>query len=405
MRLTMNERKGVTKALCERYRKATKKDKGRILNEFVQDTGYDRCYARRLLRSHGKRVTVAAGVAVEGDARLTPKRTRPRTYGPEVLAPLKQVWEMLDYPSGKRLVPALREVVPRLVAQKALRIKKALQHQLVRVSAATADRLLKSERQKHQLKGRSHTKPGTLLKHQVSIRTFADWDDARPGFLEIDLVGHEGGRAEGDHCYTLDITDVDSGWTELAAVQNKAEKWVFEALKALRGRLPFPLLGIDSDNGSEFINHHLVRYCQEERLTFTRSRPYRKNDTCYVEQKNWSIVRRYVGYARYDTPEAQALLNELYGLLSDYINFFQPSLKLKEKVRDGAKVTRRYEEAKTPYRRLMESPHLTKTQTQRLQARYDALRLPDLYRDIRRLQKQLERLGARTPKPTRDTAP
>jgi hypothetical protein len=402
MGLTMRERKAVTGEVCRRYRKATKKDKGRILDEFVRTTGFNRGYARWLLRQHGRRVQVRPGVLVQGDGHLRPERIRPRTYGPEVLEPLKKVWTLLDYPASKRLAAALPEVVPHLLAQKALRLNKAVQQKLLAISAATIDRLLKPERQKHQLKGRSHTKPGTLLKHQVPIRTFADWDDARPGFLEIDLVGHDGGRAYGEYCYTLNITDVDSGWTELAAIQNKAEIWVFEALTALRNRLPFPLLGLDSDNGSEFINHHLVRYCQTEHITFTRSRPYRKNDTCYVEQKNWSVVRRYVGYARYETQEARALLNELDRLLSDYVNFFQPSMKLQEKTRDGARVTRRYDTAKTPYRRLMDSPHVDPAQKRRLKARYESLNLADLHRRIQKLQRQLTRLGARASKPAEE---
>lgn len=405
MGLTMRERKAVTGEVCRRYRKATKKDKGRILDEFVRTTGFNRCYARWLLRQHGRRVQVRPGVQVEGDGHLRAERIRPRIYGPEVLEPLKKLWTLLDYPAGKRLAAALPDVVPHLVALKELRLKKTVHQKLLAVSAATIDRLLKPERQKHQLKGRAHTKPGTLLKHQVPIRTFADWDDARPGFLEIDLVGHDGGRADGEYCYTLTMTDVDSGWTELAAVKNKAEIWVFEALTALRGRLPFPLLGLDSDNGSEFINHHLVRYCQAEHITFTRSRPYRKNDTCHVEQKNWSIVRRFVGYARFDTPEALALLNELYGLLRDYVNFFLPSTKLKEKVRDGARVTRRYDTPKTPYRRLMDSPHVDPAQKRRLKARYASLNLADLHRRIQTLQRRLIRLGARTPQSGEEKTP
>ncbi len=397
MRLTMKERKVVTKALCERYRKAKKKDKGTLLSEFVEATGYDRSYARWLLRQHGRRVELRPGVAVEGDVHQRPARARRRTYGPEVLEPLKKVWTLLDCLCGKRLVPALRELVPRLVAFKELRATKAVQRKLLSISAATLDRLLKPEREKQTLKGRSHTKPGTLLKHQIPIRTFSDWDEARPGFLEMDLVGHDGGRASGDYCFTLDLTDVASGWSEQVAVQNKAEKWVFEGLKAIRERLPFPVLGLDSDNGSEFINAHLLHYCKDEGLTFTRSRPYRKNDTCYVEQKNWSVVRRFVGYARYDTPETLALLNELHALLRDYTNFFLPSLKLKEKVRTGAHVSRHYESAKTPYHRLLDSPHLDRAAKKRLKDRYESLNPADLYRRIRKLQDRLLRLATRTP--------
>ena len=163
---------------------------------------------------------------------------------------------------------------------------------------ATVDRLLAPEKKQLRLRQRTTTKPGTLLRHQVAIRTFADWDEGRPGFVEADLVAHEGGRAGGDYPQTLDLTDVQTGWTELAAVPNKAQVWVFEAIQQLRQRLPFPLLGLDSDNGSEFINNHLRRYCEQQQLTFTRSRPHRKNDNCFVEQKNYSVVRRHVGHAR-----------------------------------------------------------------------------------------------------------
>jgi len=168
-------------------------------------------------------------------------------------------------------------------------------------------------------------------------------DDARPGFLEIDLVAHDGGNARGDYCQSLDATDVASGWSEQRAVRNKAQKWTFEALEKIRERLPFPLLGIDSDNGGEFINAHLARYCEEEEITFTRGRPYRKNDSCYVEQKNYSVVRRNVGYFRYDTEEELMLLNELYNILRLYNNFFLPQMKLIEKTREGSKVKKRYD--------------------------------------------------------------
>jgi hypothetical protein len=395
MRLTMQERKAVTKGMAEQYRRASKGKKGQILEQFVAATGYDRHYAAWLLRHHGRRVEFKPGVVLEGSAARRPRPGRKREYGEEVLQALKKVWEMLDYISGKRLAPALREVVPRLVACRELRVKKSVQKKLLKMSPATIDRLLKPERAKHTIKGRATTKPGTLLKHQIPIRTFSDWDDAAPGFLEMDLVGHDGGKAEGDYCFTLDLTDVATGWTELAAVPNKAQTWVFEALQDLRQRLPFTVLGLDSDNGSEFINHHLRAYCNEQQITFTRSRPYRKNDNCYVEEKNWSIVRRYVGYARYDTPAARDLLNDLYRVLRDYTNFFLPSMKLKEKIRDGAKVKKRYDAAKTPYQRILDSKNVPKAVKERLRRRYEQLNPAALHRQIRNLQKQLDKLGAR----------
>jgi len=187
--------------------------------------------------------------------------------------------------------------------------------------------------------GRPGTKPGTPLKHQIPIKTFSEWNDTVPGFVEIDLGGHDGGIVRGQYCQTLDVTDVATGWTETRAVLNKAQAHVFSAIKEIRESLPFPLLGIDSDNGAEFINHELFRYCEDKRITFTRSRAYKKNGGCYVEQKNWSVVRRNVGYARFDTLEELAVLNERYALLREHTNYFMPSAKLLSKTRDGAKVT------------------------------------------------------------------
>ena len=194
----------------------------------------------------------------------------------------------------------MSEIVPKLEECGELRLKADVREKLMKISAATIDRLLASEREKINGRRVSHTKPGTLLKSQITIRTFADWNEQEPGFVEIDLVWHEGGNASGDFCQTLDVTDVYSGWTETRAVRNKAQVWVVEALDVIAGRLPFTLKGIDSDNGSEFINAHLMSYCEQRGLTFTRARSGRKNDNCYAEQKNYSVVRRAVGYCRYE---------------------------------------------------------------------------------------------------------
>jgi len=400
----MKERKTVTKALAEQYRRGAKKTRTKILDQFTQATGYNRSYASRLLRNHGRRVRIHGKVIAEGDVRV--KQRRPcakRVYDVEVIQPLTRIWEMLDYISGKRLHAALPFVLERLVACRELRLKKALREKLLKMSPATIDRALKPARQKHAVKGRSCTKPGTLLKHQVPIRTYSDWDDLKPGFLEIDLVGHDGGNAAGEFCYTLDITDVATGWTELAAVPNKAQKWVFEALQDLCKRLPFRVLGIDSDNGSEFINHHLFAYCNEHQITFTRSRPWRKNDNCYVEQKNWSVVRRMAGYARFDTPAQCEQLNQLYRLVRDYNNFFMPSMKLVEKVREGAKVRKRYDKPQTPFKRTMNDPTVSAKEKQRLSRHYETLNPAALHRQIRKIQNALAKSAVR-PKDNEDAA-
>lgn len=409
MRLSMQERKTVTKALATQYRRSSKKEKGEILDQFAEATGYNRVYAARLLRGHGKRVTVAPGTVLEGSVRAKSKRrSRPAIYGPDTVKALKKVWIIMDYICGKRLAPVLPEIVPLLVRQRELRARKAVREQLIGMSAATIDRLLEPERRKAALKGRGQTKPGTLLKHQIPVRTFADWNDMEPGFMEIDLVGHDGGSSHGEYCQILDATDVCTGWSEQFAVPTKAQCWVFEAIKDMRERLPFDLKGLDSDNGSEFINHQLLKYCAEEEITFTRSRAGRKNDGCYVEQKNWSIVRRFSGYSRYEGGDACAELNGLYAVVRGYVNFFMPSMKLVEKVRDGARVTKRYDKAKTPYQRVLDSPHISSGAKRRLRRHYATLNPAELKREIERQQKKLRKLAIQlrsgTPAPPKPAA-
>ncbi len=233
-----------------------------------------------------------------------------------------------------------------------------------------------------------------LTSSQIPIRTFSEWDEKSLGFVEIDLVGHDGGDARGEFIQTLDVTDVCTGWTETQAVRNKAQVWVFEALKDIQGRLPFELLGIDSDNGSEFINHHLLKFCAEGKITFTRARSYRKNDNCFVEQKNYSVVRRAVGYSRYDTEEQRNILNELYGHLRLYTNFFQPVMKLIEKTRIGSKVIKKYDKPRTPYQRVLESPSVPECKKQQLKEQYATLNPADLKRKITRLQQKLLKMVA-----------
>jgi hypothetical protein len=260
---------------------------------------------------------------------------------------------------------------------------------LLRISPATIDRMLTSERARLRVRGRSGTKPGSILKRQIPIRTFAEWDEARPGFCEVDLVAHDGGSPYGEFCQTLDLTCVATGWTEPRAVRNKAQRWVHEAIDDVASELPFPLLGLDSDNGSEFINMHLFRYCTERGITFTRSRPYRKNDNCYVEQKNWPVVRQQVGYGRYDTAAELEALRELYRVLRLYVNFFQPQMKLLSKTRRGAKVTKRFDQARTPYQRALESPYVAEATKSTLKATYLGLNPAQLKRELADRQARL----------------
>ncbi|MGH3446244.1 MAG: DDE-type integrase/transposase/recombinase [Nocardioidaceae bacterium] len=374
-----------------RYRSASKGQKAVILDELCATTGWHRDHARKALRQ-------ALG------PRPVKRRRKPRVpvYDAEVMVALRKVWAVMDAPAGKRIAPFLPEVVERLRTCGELDITDATAESLCEMSAATIDRRLAPERKKLELKGRSGTKPGTLLKSQIPIRTWADWNEQQPGFVEIDCVGHEGGDPSGDFCQTLTVTDIHTGWTELRAVKNKAQKWVFAALVEITGDLfPFKVKGIDSDNGSEFINHHLLRWCEENKLTFTRSRSGNKNDGAHVEEKNWSVVRKAVGYHRYDTAEELQLLNQLYDLQRLQTNFFSPSQKLISKTRHGAKVTKRYDTAQTPYQRVLADPKVTKKAKTALTRQYKKLNPAQLRRDVLDLQDQLLQLVRAKHQPTR----
>ncbi len=397
MGLSMKEKKAVSKQVAHRYQKAGKKEKKRILDEFVHISGYTRWYGSYVLRNLGRKVVIKGKggrrVVLVGTVRKKASRNREHTYDEKVLKVLKKVWYLCDCICGKRLAPYLREIVPKLEACGELKTDAETREKVLKISAATIDRALADERKKTQLKGRSRTKPGALLKTQIPVRTFSDWNEKRPGFIEVDLVSHDGGSARGDYIQTLDATDILTGWTETQAVKNKAQIWTLRAVKEIKERLPFPLLGLDSDNGGEFINHHFEVFCRENSITFTRGRPYRKNDSCFVEQKNYSVVRRAVGYSRYDTKEELELLNEIYTHLRLYTNFFQPVMKLKEKTRTGSKVRKKYDEAKTPYQRVLECKDVKEDAKRRLFEEYETLNPAELKRSITRLQDKLMNLA------------
>ncbi len=266
------------------------------------------------------------------------------------------MWRAANCICGKRLVPGLPLFVEALERHGELQPDPQTRTLLLTLSPATADRLLKRARAGTKPHGLTTTKPGTLLKQAIPVRTFAQWDDAQPGFMEVDLVAHCGEATQGVYLNSLDMIDVKTRWVELYALLNRSQATVSAAIVTCRHRLPYALLGLDSDNGAEFINHDLKRYCEQEHITFTCCRPYKKNDQAYVEQKNWTAVRQNVGYHRYEGPAACAALNALYEPLRLYLNFFQPVMVLVEKIRDGAKVTKRYDAAQTPYQRVLAAP-------------------------------------------------
>ena len=402
MGLTVSEKRALIRKHAARYRKSTKKQKGKILDEFVHSTDYSRKYASWILRNWGKkRIVFLDGELVElvvGHSRKKRRKPREKIYDEAVFEALKQVWVIIDCICGKRLVAVLRTMLPILEKFEEIELSEEVREKLQRISAATIDRLLATEKKKLRVKTKGHTKPGSLLKSQIPIRVFDGWDESKPGFVEVDLVGHDGGSAHGEFLFTLNLTDVDTGWTEPRAIQNKAQKWTFEALMGVKRRLPFEMLGIDSDNGSEFINHHLYAYCNKHQIEFTRSRPYRKNDNCFVEQKNNSVVRRYAGHLRYDTEEQLAQLNEIYDRVRLLVNFFHPSMKLVSKTRNGAKTSRRYDSPKTPHQRLLDSQHIPQEVKDMLSMQFNELNPAKLQRELVDHQQKLIQVTVRNTK-------
>lgn len=320
------------------YREADRKRRSEILNEFCLLTGYHRKYAITVLRQVSK---------------VRRRRKRPAVYGIEVIRILTTIWEAAGNPWSTRLkaivpiwLPWIRGKFPGLDPE--------TERLLLKISARQIDRCLLQRRRSIRRRLYGRTKPGTLLKHSIPIKT-DNWDVTEPGHVEIDLVAHCGPCASGEFVHSLNLTDIMTGWSATRAVLGRGEKAVVEALDDIRRDLPFPLKCIDSDNGSEFINHHLWKYCQRHGIRFVRGRPYKKDDNAHIEQKNWTHVRRVFGYVRYDTPEAVEAMNALYaGELQWMMNLFQPSVKLITKTRVGARVRRTYDKPRTPLDRLLE---------------------------------------------------
>ncbi len=360
-----------------RYRRAGRGEKGRILDEFCQVSEYKRKYAIRLLN----------GPPPE----RSPKKRRRRrpSYGEKVILVLLAVWEAAGYPWSVRLKALLPLWLP--WARKRFALTPELEAQVLAISPRQIDRRLAEHKRKAKRRLYGRTKPGTLLKHQVPIKTDR-WDVEQPGFSEIDLVSHSGNNARGEFLHSLNLTDIHTAWTETRAVMGKAQVRVQEALEQIRMELPFPLLGIDSDNGSEFLNAHLVRYCRSHKIQFTRGRPYKKDDNAHVEQKNWTHVRKLLGYVRYDCEAALSAINRLYrNELCWLQNLFLPSVKLLRKQRVGSKVRRYYDKPRTPLERVMECSQADPLVVARLKALRDQL---DPFALSRSVDVQLERIHA-----------
>jgi hypothetical protein len=377
--LTMKEKSALSRTVRARYQRGLKKEKSGILDEFIATTGYNRSYARRILGRLGKR------------GRKRVRKPRQRNYDASVFYPLRTLWIAADGICGRRLKPFIPDLMETLEKNKELRLNKRTRKKLLSIASSTIDRMLKATRKQYELKGRSTTKPGTLLRSAIAVRTYDDWDDKRPGYFETDLVAFCGESVHGEYINGLNLTDVATGWIGLEAVMGKGQYRIHAAIDRVRQRLEFTMLGLDPDNGSEFINHELKRYCEMHNIMFTRIRPYKKNDNCYVEQKNYTVLRRFLGYARYDTEKQLGIIKEILVLVEPYVNFFQPSMKLMEKIRIGTHVKKTYDTAKTPYQRLLVSGILNDEQKKTLQIVYDSLNPVDMKRKINRLTEKLNK--------------
>lgn len=359
----------------KRYWKATKAQKSAILDEFVASTGYNRKYAIRLLQTD---LTVKK--------KKKPKTGRPPKYSARIKNLLEKLYEISNYICAQRLQPFIPELIEILEKKGEMVVFSEEKALLCSMSSATICRALRPYRKKIDGKGKTMTKPGTMLKKQIAIRTGMDWDDHRPGFLEIDCVAHCGQSSSGDFFHTLTATDICTGWTENFILRHKTMLAVVNAMKQLEILLPFPILGIDSDNGSEFINELLYKFCfeRENKIIFTRSRPYQKNDQAHVEQKNWAVVRKFLGYHRFCTDEHFQLIEKVFTMNHFYLNFFQPIRKTLRETAPNGKERILYDTAATPFRRAIKYPEVTLPMRARLFNTYYSCNPASLITDIRK---------------------
>lgn len=389
-KMSIRSRIEYLKKVKPRYLKTGKKEKAGMLDEFCENTGYTRKYAIRRLAPQN-----------ETDPPKVINRKRGCYYSSNDIYWLSKVWEIMDYPCGQRLKPVLAEMIDVLIFHKELSIPESIVCKLKKISSTTIDTRLKKYKTKLRLKINSTTRPGSLLKKQIPIRTIS-WDEQKIGYFELDLVAHCGDNASGEFINSLTLTDILTGWTENTAFIGKAQKRIMDSLDNIRERLPFSLIAIDPDNGSEFINWQLFHYCMDREIDFTRGRPYQKNDNAHVEQKNWTHVRKVFGYRRRETEHELNIMNDLYqNELRLYKNFFMPNVKLIDKKRTGKhgeKIKKIYDIAKTPYQRVLECSQVNQERKEELREQYRGLNPAALRRTILSEVKKANNIKINQPK-------
>ena len=377
--MNIKEKFAYVKLLKVQYQKSSKKKKGKIIDELVKNIGYHRKHAIRILSTIQSRNLWR---------KSTFKRARVSSYL-GIVKPLKELWMTSNYLCADRLQPFIPELLKVLQKYHEIEVDDDQKKMLLSVSRSTVGRLLSPVRKEMFGHGKSTTRPGTLLKHQIPIQTYTPWDNQTPGFEEIDFVALCGESLKGDYVNIFDAIDIAVCWSELQGLMGKGRFEVTKALDKIRGRLPFPLKGIDSDNDAPFINGHFLNYCQINHLTFTRCRPYKKQDQAHVEQKNYSVVRKYFGYRRFDTLRQLEIINLICETISLYHNFFQPVMKLKEKIRIASRIKRVHDVLITPYQRVLESPDIPEETKIKLRTKYESLNPKQLLKRIIQLTNQL----------------
>lgn len=393
MELTMQERKKLTLVKAQAYLKAGKTRKSAMLDDFCESTGYCRKYAARVLHQACQRYLLGDCILIADPGKRI-HRYRASRYGPDVQQALISVWAASTFLGPVRLAGGMALFVENLTKHGHLPIDEKTRRLILQMSPATIGRLLAGERKMYRLHGISHTR-STPLGGRIPIQTCMDPLLDIPGALAVDLVGHDGGQAAGDFNWTLTVTDQTTGWTEAGAVRTKAEIYVVAALESCLHRYPGKVVSLHSDNGSEFMNGHLVRFCHARGITLTRSRPYHKNDNPHVEEKNNSVIRKFVGYDRHDTQEEVDLLNHMYQTLHLLVNWFLPSQKLLHKERTGSHITKVYDQAQTPCARMLARIDVSEEAKQQLRSTRAELDLASLHHEILHCQEQLDEMAKR----------